>query len=85
MAYIMEITRVASGFKQNVGAVPYTFTTKALIHAQLAATPDKIAVVMDGVNPGATEAQIRGLLDYAQAIALGTVTSSVETAINAII
>jgi hypothetical protein len=85
MAYILNISRKAGGTLQTTGCIPKNLTTKALVDVELAKSPDDISVVMDGVAPGASEAQIQGLLRYAQAIALGTNTSSVETAIAAII
>ncbi len=61
--------------------IPKAVTTEAQVNQQLARNPDNISVVMNT----ALEAQIRGLLQYAQAIDLETDTSSVETAVSAII
>lgn len=70
--------------KTDDGALPpsniRSQTTKAQVHGVLAGFEthyEDVAVM--------TEVQRRGVADYFRAIALGTATSSVETAINAII
>ena len=80
-AYILNIRRNQSGTRLSTGVVDKAVTTEAQVNSLLARNPDNISVQIDV----ATEAQIRGLLQYAQAIDQGTDTSSVETAISAII
>ena len=80
-AFKLTILRVQSGMSLSTGAVHDAVTTEAQVNQALAGSPDNISVVMNVV----TEAQVRGLLQYAKAIDNGTDTSSVETAISAII
>jgi hypothetical protein len=80
-AYLLNIKRVNSGTLHGSGVIPNEVTTEAQVNQELARNPDNISVVMDI----ATEAQVRGILQYAKAIDNGTNTSSVETAISAII
>jgi hypothetical protein len=80
-AYILKIHRVQSGVQDAVGSVPKAVTTAAQVNSALARNPDVIEVAM-GV---ATEAQLRGLLQYAKAVDNGSDTSSIETAIAAVI
>ncbi len=80
-AYELTIRRNQSGTRLSTGAVNPAVTTEAQVNEQLARNPDNISVQINV----ATEAQVRGLLQYAKAIDNGTDTSSVETAISAII
>jgi hypothetical protein len=80
-AFKLTIKRVQSGTQQGTGVVQGAVTTEAQVNQALARDPDNIEVVMNV----ATEAQVRGLLQYAKAVDNGTDTSSVETAVSAII
>jgi len=80
-AYLLNIKRVQPGTVKTAGVIPKEVTTKAQVNQEFARSPDNISVVMNV----ATEAQLRGLLQYAKAVNNGTDTSSVETAISAII
>jgi hypothetical protein len=79
-AYILNIRRVQSGVQSATDMLD-SLTTKAQVNQALARSPDNISVDMNI----ATEAQIRGLLQYAKAIDNAVDTSSVETAVAAII
>lgn len=80
-AYFLTIKRVQSGTSLETGAVLPPVTTEAQVNEQLARCPDNISLQVNI----ATEAQLRGLLHYAKAIDNEVDTSSVETAISAII
>lgn len=81
MAYLLNIKRVQGGTLMGSGVIPNEVTTEAQVNQELARNPNDISVVIDV----ATEAQVRAILHYAKAIDNGTDTSSVETAISAII
>jgi hypothetical protein len=80
-AYLLNIKRIDPGMLHSSGVIPKEITTEAQVNQEYARCPDNISVVMDVVS----EAQARGILQYAKAIDNGTNTSSVETAISAII
>jgi len=80
-AYLLRIERVQSGSNLETGSIVTAVSTEAQVNQQLARSPDNIACLMNI----ATEVQVRGLLHYAQAIDGEVDTSSVETAISAII
>lgn len=79
-AYLVTIKRIQSGTQHSTG-MPDAVTTEAQVNAYVAKNPDCMSVAMNI----ASEAQVRGLLHYAKAIDNAVDTSSVETAISAII
>lgn len=74
-AFILNIKRINPGTLHGSGVIPKEVTTEGQVNQELARSPDNISVVMDV----ATEAQVRGLLQYAKAIGLGIDTTGIES------
>lgn len=81
MAHQLIIRRRAHGQSVNTNAVPKNAAGVADVNAAYTRNPDLITIEFDS----ATEAQIRGILQYAKAIDLGLTTTTIETAITAVI
>ena len=77
MTFKMDLVRVEQGSSIQENSVRIEVTTAAQVNAALAKYPDHVSVLVRG----ATEAQLRGLLQHAQVITLAKDTSSVETAV----
>lgn len=80
-AFVLNIKRVNSGTTLSTGVVPITADAATLINSALTRNPDVVSVSMDVVS----EAQLRGILQYASLISRGQTTTTVETAISALV
>jgi hypothetical protein len=81
MAHQLTIIRRAHGQRVSVGAIPKNTVGAAEVNSAFTRTIDTVTIEIDG----ATEAQIRGILQYAKCVDLALDTSSIETAITAVI
>jgi len=81
MAHVLNIKRVANGTRIETGAVKASQSSFAVALADFRRHPDDLTLVIQS----ATEEQMQGLVSYAKAISLGVDTSSIETALDAII
>lgn len=79
-AYKLDIQRYQGGSRIETNAVPVGAATAAEVNSALTRNPDHVHVFIGE----ATEAQVRGLLQYAQCIQNGEDTSTVESAIAAL-
>lgn len=80
-AYQLRIERIQSGFRNDTGAIIHGISGATEINKMIARNPDVIAVPMNTVS----EAQLRGLIQYAACIQGALTTSSVESAITALL
>lgn len=81
MAILLTLKRRPHGQLISTGAVPKNAAGAANVNSAYIRSPDTIAIEVDAP----TEAQVRGILQYAKSIDLGLDTSSIETAITAVI
>lgn len=81
MAKLMTLVQKAHGESMNTGTVPKSAAGAAHVNSAYTRSPGTISIQIEAP----TEAQVRGLLQYAKSIDLGLDTSSIETAITAVI
>jgi hypothetical protein len=77
MDRLLRIERAQNGTLKVTGTVPTAAISAAEVNDALTRNPDVIEMVI--VLP--TEAQVRGLLQYAQLVNLGKTTTTVESTI----
>lgn len=80
-AFVLNLKRVNSGQTLSTGSVAASPTSETQVNQELVRSPDNMTITIGVI----TEAQLRAICHYAVLINASTDTSSIETAISALI